>query len=167
MRTRPRVSGPGARCGRAAARTAGAAACRNWLSGRARTGGVPSALHAAARAADPRRGRSLLRDCGAEVMPVRESHLCCGSAGTYSLLQPELSGATARAQARSTARGRSRRSILSANVGCIAHLAARAPVTVQPLDRMAGCSTRGCPSSDMKSCIICRASIRRAAPFRL
>ena len=32
----------------------------------------------------------LLEMCGFEVLPVPESHLCCGSAGTYNLLQPDL-----------------------------------------------------------------------------
>lgn len=33
----------------------------------------------------------LLRDAGFAVHPVGEGHLCCGSAGIYSLLQPEVS----------------------------------------------------------------------------
>ena len=33
---------------------------------------------------------ALLRDCGAEVVSFQDPHLCCGSAGTYSLLQPAL-----------------------------------------------------------------------------
>jgi glycolate oxidase iron-sulfur subunit len=35
--------------------------------------------------------RALLRAAGFEVVEVPEGHLCCGSAGTYNLLQPELS----------------------------------------------------------------------------
>ena len=35
---------------------------------------------------------SLLTAAGYELTPVRDAHLCCGSAGTYSILQPELSG---------------------------------------------------------------------------
>lgn len=64
---------------------------------------------------------SLLAALGAEVAPVGEPHFCCGSAGTYSVLQPELAY-----------RLRDRRLghleapapdvILSANIGCIAHL---------------------------------------------
>src|SRR5207248_4157331 len=33
----------------------------------------------------------LLRTAGYELTAVPDGHLCCGSAGTYSLLQPELS----------------------------------------------------------------------------
>jgi glycolate oxidase iron-sulfur subunit len=32
----------------------------------------------------------LLRQAGFEVVAVPAGHLCCGSAGTYNLLQPEL-----------------------------------------------------------------------------
>jgi glycolate oxidase iron-sulfur subunit len=73
---------------------------------------------------------NLLRDCGAQVMPVRDSHLCCGSAGTYSLLQPELSGQLRTRKLEALLAG-APETILSANVGCISHLASRAPVTVQ------------------------------------
>ena len=32
-----------------------------------------------------------LREAGFELTMVADSHLCCGSAGTYSITQPELS----------------------------------------------------------------------------
>ena len=34
---------------------------------------------------------SILKKSGYELLPVLDSHLCCGSAGTYSILQPEIS----------------------------------------------------------------------------
>ena len=36
--------------------------------------------------------RSLLSQAGFTVLEVPEGHICCGSAGTYNMLQPELSG---------------------------------------------------------------------------
>ena len=64
---------------------------------------------------------SLLGSFGYELAPVRDAHLCCGSAGTYSILQPALSqrlladkieALTAQAPA----------AILTANIGCQSHL---------------------------------------------
>ena len=50
-----------------------------------------------------------------------ESHLCCGSAGTYSVLQPELA-----TQLRDRKLGQllplQPQAIVSANIGCIQHL---------------------------------------------
>lgn len=63
-----------------------------------------------------------LRALGFEVsLPLNESHLCCGSAGTYSVLQPALS-----TQLRDRKLGHlaalEPHTIVSANVGCIQHL---------------------------------------------
>ena len=67
------------------------------------------------------RGRGAADGTGASVAPVGESHLCCGSAGTYSVLQPELS-----IQLRDRRLGHLQAprpdAILSANIGCITHL---------------------------------------------
>ncbi|PLZ03287.1 glycolate oxidase iron-sulfur subunit [Burkholderia sp. WAC0059] len=64
------------------------------------------------------------RVLGALDIDVRlpaDSHLCCGSAGTYSLLQPKLSYAL-RDQKLGRLRALEPQMIVSANVGCIAHL---------------------------------------------
>jgi glycolate oxidase iron-sulfur subunit len=64
---------------------------------------------------------ALLADVGFELSPVAEKHLCCGSAGTYSILQPELANALkARKLAHLQAGGPTL--IVSANIGCITHL---------------------------------------------
>jgi glycolate oxidase iron-sulfur subunit len=84
--------------------------------------GLPPALHAAARPADPRQGRrACCAPAGVDVVLCADSHLCCGSAGTYSVLQPEIAHAAARPQARQPASDR-RGEIVSANIGCITHL---------------------------------------------
>jgi glycolate oxidase iron-sulfur subunit len=71
----------------------------------------------------------LLRTLGAELLPFKEPHLCCGSAGTYSVLQPALAGQLRDRKLASLETPRPDM-ILSANVGCIAHLASgtRTPV---------------------------------------
>jgi glycolate oxidase iron-sulfur subunit len=66
---------------------------------------------------------------GAEVAPFADAHLCCGSAGTYSLLQRELSEQL-RDRKLSALMAPKPDVILSANVGCIAHLAGAATVPV-------------------------------------
>lgn len=64
---------------------------------------------------------SLLAGLGAELCPVAEAHMCCGSAGTYSLLQGKISREL-RARKLDALQTRSPEVILSANIGCIAHL---------------------------------------------
>lgn len=71
----------------------------------------------------------LLSATGAEVLPLAESHLCCGSAGTYSVLQPDLSKQL-RDRKLEALHAQQPDVILSANIGCITHLAngAQAPI---------------------------------------
>lgn len=71
----------------------------------------------------------MLGALGAVVLPLPESHLCCGSAGTYSVLQPELSRQL-RDRKVGAAEAQQPDVILSANIGCIAHLAGGAKTPV-------------------------------------
>ena len=64
---------------------------------------------------------ALLRRAGYELSAVNDAHLCCGSAGTYSLLQPALSGELRRRKLEALQQGRPER-IATANIGCLAHL---------------------------------------------
>lgn len=63
----------------------------------------------------------VLASIGINVSRCANSHLCCGSAGTYSILQPELS-TTLRDQKLSSLHATGAEKIVSANIGCIAHL---------------------------------------------
>ncbi len=72
---------------------------------------------------------TLLRALGAELVPVADAHLCCGSAGTYSILQGELARAL-RERKLAALLAAGPELILSANVGCIAHLAGGTGVPV-------------------------------------
>ncbi|HLL09712.1 MAG TPA: heterodisulfide reductase-related iron-sulfur binding cluster, partial [Rubrivivax sp.] len=59
---------------------------------------------------------------GFEVsLPAMESHLCCGSAGTYSVLQPELA-TQLRDRKLQNLEPLQAQVIVSANIGCIQHL---------------------------------------------
>jgi glycolate oxidase iron-sulfur subunit len=64
---------------------------------------------------------SLLQAFGASLLPVQDAHLCCGSAGTYSITQADLSLAL-RERKLQHLQAASPDSILSANIGCISHL---------------------------------------------
>ncbi|MBK9251162.1 MAG: glycolate oxidase subunit GlcF [Proteobacteria bacterium] len=72
----------------------------------------------------------LLLAAGATLTRVRDSHLCCGSAGTYSLLQPEISARLREARLGALQEGAPSR-ILSANIGCMVQLASGSQVPVQ------------------------------------
>jgi glycolate oxidase iron-sulfur subunit len=67
---------------------------------------------------------------GARLVSVGESHLCCGSAGTYSVLQPELSRRL-RDRKLEHLQSSAPQEILSANIGCLAHLQSGTAVPVR------------------------------------
>jgi glycolate oxidase iron-sulfur subunit len=84
--------------------------------------------------------KALLKKAGFRVVEPREPHLCCGSAGTYNLLQPEIAG---RLRDRKLDNLKATRPdlIAAGNIGCITQLSGDAlPVvhTVELLDWMAG-----------------------------
>jgi len=68
-------------------------------------------------------GEALLEAAGFIVTPFAESHLCCGSAGTYSILQPDLS-AQLRARKLGNIAAAEPDVLVSGNIGCLQHLAA-------------------------------------------
>ena len=61
------------------------------------------------------------RGAGYTLTAVPDAHLCCGSAGTYSLLEPQLSKRLLRDKVRALESGKPRM-IVSANIGCLAHI---------------------------------------------
>ena len=64
---------------------------------------------------------SLLARLGFELAPVADPHLCCGSAGTYSLLQPDLSRRLLGEKLAALQAGQPD-CVATANIGCLAHL---------------------------------------------
>jgi glycolate oxidase iron-sulfur subunit len=85
--------------------------------------------------------KALLSQAGFTVRDVPEGHLCCGSAGTYNMLQPEIASQLRDRKIANIERVRPD-VIASGNIGCIAQLAAgtRVPVvhTVALLDWATG-----------------------------
>jgi len=73
---------------------------------------------------------ALLRASGATVLPFRDAHLCCGSAGSYSLLQPRIAEALRQRKLEALMAVKPD-VILSANVGCLSHLSSGARIRVQ------------------------------------
>ena len=71
----------------------------------------------------------ILRDLGFYPMPIAEAHLCCGSAGTYSLLQPALSHRLRKRKLDALEAGKPE-IIVTANIGCLAHLQSGTTVPV-------------------------------------
>lgn len=63
----------------------------------------------------------VLRAIGVDVQLCADSHLCCGSAGTYSVTQPELSYKL-RDNKLANLQATQPQTIVSANIGCLTHL---------------------------------------------
>jgi glycolate dehydrogenase iron-sulfur subunit len=88
-----------------------------------------------------REPRTLLAAAGFAVVEVPEGHLCCGSAGTYNLLQPELAAALRERKLANIALTGADL-VAAGNIGCISQLTGEAPLpvvhTVQLLDWATG-----------------------------
>jgi glycolate oxidase iron-sulfur subunit len=65
----------------------------------------------------------ILEALGLELTPVADAHLCCGSAGTYALLQPELAEALRSNKVAALEAGEPDL-ITTANIGCLLHIGA-------------------------------------------
>jgi glycolate oxidase iron-sulfur subunit len=76
------------------------------------------------------RVEALLVAAGYRLAPVRDASLCCGSAGTYSLLQPALSRELRTRKLESLLAGKPD-VIATANIGCLAHLREASSVPVR------------------------------------
>ncbi len=63
----------------------------------------------------------LLRRAGFEVMEVPEGHLCCGSAGTYNILQPEIASRLRQRKIANIEKTRPQ-AVATGNIGCITQL---------------------------------------------
>jgi glycolate oxidase iron-sulfur subunit len=73
--------------------------------------------------------KDLLRRAGFEVVEPRDSHLCCGSAGTYNLMQPEISKEL-KARKVATLEERSPDVIAAGNIGCMMQIGTGTTVPV-------------------------------------
>jgi len=110
-----------------------------------RPGAFPVAYHSACSMQHGQKittlPRELLRQAGFEVREIAEGHLCCGSAGTYNIMQPKLATRLRdRKVANIDATGAP--VVASGNIGCMAQIASgtNRPVvhTVELLDWATG-----------------------------
>jgi glycolate oxidase iron-sulfur subunit len=72
------------------------------------------------------RGEALLTAAGFRLAPIPDAHLCCGSAGSYSLLNPEIAEEL-RKRKLAAIRSTGAQMIASANIGCLTHLSGELP----------------------------------------
>jgi len=72
----------------------------------------------------------LLTSLGYTLTPVMNSHLCCGSAGTYSILQPGMASVLRDNKLEALQDGQPDL-IATANIGCLMHMASHADVPVK------------------------------------
>jgi glycolate oxidase iron-sulfur subunit len=90
----------------------------------------PCSLQHGQRSSTAGKVEALLRAAGCELVATRDPTLCCGSAGTYSILQPQLAGEL-RAHKLDALLGERPAAIATANVGCLEHLRQASPVPVR------------------------------------
>ncbi len=72
----------------------------------------------------------VLQTAGFRLTPIRDKHLCCGSAGTYSILQPAMANRL-RDDKLTNLQAGDPDTIVTANIGCQLHLATAAGVPVR------------------------------------
>ncbi|MGD9918331.1 MAG: glycolate oxidase subunit GlcF [Paenirhodobacter sp.] len=73
--------------------------------------------------------KDLLKTVGFEVVEPADSHLCCGSAGTYNLLQPEISEELKRRKV-ATLEAKAPDLIAAGNIGCMVQIGSGTGVPV-------------------------------------
>jgi glycolate oxidase iron-sulfur subunit len=73
---------------------------------------------------------TLFAKLGLALQPFTETHLCCGSAGAYSVLQPEIS-TSLRDRKLSHLSQAKPDVVLSSNIGCIGHLQSGTEIAVR------------------------------------
>jgi glycolate oxidase iron-sulfur subunit len=69
----------------------------------------------------------LLKRAGFRVVQPRDSHLCCGSAGTYNILQPEIAGELGRRKT-ATLEATQPDVIAAGNLGCLVQIGAKTTI---------------------------------------
>ncbi|MFN3955217.1 MAG: glycolate oxidase subunit GlcF [Pararhodobacter sp.] len=91
--------------------------------------------------------KALLKRAGFEVVEPADSHLCCGSAGTYNLLQPEIS-TELKARKVATLEARTPDLIAAGNIGCMIQIGSGTGLPVVHTVELIDWATGGpCPAA--------------------
>jgi glycolate oxidase iron-sulfur subunit len=85
---------------------------------------------------------ALLRAAGFETLTVPESHICCGSAGTYNLLQPEMADAL-RVRKVGNIESLAPDAIAAGNLGCMTQIGAGTAIPVVHMVELLDWATGG------------------------
>ena len=64
---------------------------------------------------------SILTQFGYEKKPIKDSHICCGSAGTYSIFEAEISNQLKESKLKNL-KASNPEMIVTSNIGCLMHL---------------------------------------------
>jgi glycolate oxidase iron-sulfur subunit len=90
--------------------------------------------------------RRLLREAGFAVAEIGEGHICCGSAGTYNILQPELAGELRERKLGHIAATKAD-CVASGNIGCITQLGGNdAPPIIHTVELLDWAYGGNCPA---------------------
>ncbi len=73
--------------------------------------------------------KTLLKNAGFDVVEPREGHLCCGSAGTYNILQPDISAQLLARKVKNLSSTKAN-IIATGNIGCITQIATAAEMPI-------------------------------------
>jgi glycolate oxidase iron-sulfur subunit len=92
--------------------------------------------------------KALLRRAGFTVVEPADAHLCCGSAGTYNLMQPEISGQL-KARKVATLTARSPDVIAAGNIGCMMQIGSGTDVPVVHTVELLDWATGGPPPQSL------------------
>lgn len=143
FRTDPRMAGDASRISELAKDVSEVLARLDLPEGNAK--GIRVAYHAACSLQHGQQIKSapkeLLKQVGFEVVEPADSHLCCGSAGTYNLMQPEISGKLKDRKVRSL-EAKKPDIIAAGNIGCMMQIGSGTDIpvvhTVELLDWATG-----------------------------
>ncbi len=95
--------------------------------------------------------KDLLRQAGFVVVEPVDSHLCCGSAGTYNLMQPEIS-AQLRARKVATLEAKLPQIIAAGNIGCMTQIAAGTKIPIVHTVELLDWATGGPKPKSLQDC---------------